>query len=79
MNSGCEEKSKVAETLKEYRGQYAYNLLDESYRRFAAEVAQIQARIELVTARAALRISAGLPLKKEYVDGRPLLHRLISY
>jgi alkaline phosphatase D len=36
-----EEKSKVAETLREYRGQYAYNLLDESYRRFTAEVAQV--------------------------------------
>jgi alkaline phosphatase D len=35
------EKSKVAETLTEYRGQYAYNLLDENYRRFAAEVAQV--------------------------------------
>ena len=36
-----EEKAKVAETLDEYRGQYAYNLLDEHYRRFAAEVAQV--------------------------------------
>jgi alkaline phosphatase D len=35
------EKSKVAETLTEYRGQYAYNLLDESYKRFAAEVPQL--------------------------------------
>ncbi|MCA2217909.1 alkaline phosphatase D family protein [Jidongwangia harbinensis] len=35
------EKSKVAETLAEYRGQYAYNLLDEHYRRFAAEVPQV--------------------------------------
>ncbi len=35
------EKSKVAETLDEFRGQYAYNLLDEHYRRFAAEVAQV--------------------------------------
>jgi len=35
------EKSKVAETLAEYRGQYAYNLLDEAYKRFAAEVPQI--------------------------------------
>ncbi|WP_433301855.1 alkaline phosphatase D family protein [Actinoplanes sp. CA-030573] len=40
-NLVTEEKSKVAETLKEYRGQYAYNLLDENYKRFAAEVAQI--------------------------------------
>ncbi len=36
-----EEKLKVAETLKEYRGQYAYNLLDEAYKGFAAEVPQI--------------------------------------
>jgi alkaline phosphatase D len=40
-NLVTEEKSKVAETLKEYRGQYAYNLLDDSYKRFAAEVPQI--------------------------------------
>jgi len=40
-NLVTEEKSKVAETLTEYRGQYAYNLLDDSYKRFAAEVAQI--------------------------------------
>lgn len=31
-------KSKVAETLDEYRGQYRYNLLDEPLRRFQAEV-----------------------------------------
>jgi alkaline phosphatase D len=35
------EKSKVAETLQEFRGQYAYNLLDGPYRAFAAEVPQI--------------------------------------
>jgi alkaline phosphatase D len=35
------EKLKVAETLAEYRGQYAYNLLDENVRRFAAAVPQI--------------------------------------
>ena len=40
-NLVTEEKSKVAETLTEYRGQYAYNLLDENYKRFAAEVPQI--------------------------------------
>jgi alkaline phosphatase D len=40
-NLVTEEKSKVAETLKEYRGQYAYNLLDDAYKRFAAEVAQV--------------------------------------
>jgi alkaline phosphatase D len=33
-------KLKVAETLDEYRGQYAYNLLDDSYKRFMAEVPQ---------------------------------------
>ncbi|ALM52653.1 alkaline phosphatase D family protein [Halomonas huangheensis] len=32
------EKSKVAETLNEYRGQYTYNLLDENLKRFNAEV-----------------------------------------
>ncbi|PGH42323.1 alkaline phosphatase [Micromonospora sp. WMMA1996] len=35
------EKSKVAETLAEYRGQFAYNLLDEHLRAFAAQVPQI--------------------------------------
>ncbi|MGQ0774254.1 MAG: alkaline phosphatase D family protein [Pseudonocardiales bacterium] len=35
------EKSKVAETLAEFRGQYAYNLLDEHLRAFAAAVPQI--------------------------------------
>ncbi|QUH01001.1 alkaline phosphatase D family protein [Saccharopolyspora erythraea] len=35
------EKSKVAETLAEYRGQFAYNLLDENVRRFAAHVPQL--------------------------------------
>lgn len=32
-------KSKVAETLAEFRGNFAYNLLDENVRRFNAEVA----------------------------------------
>jgi alkaline phosphatase D len=32
------EKSKVAETLAEYRGQWRYNLLDENLRRLNAEV-----------------------------------------
>ncbi|MFY1691696.1 alkaline phosphatase D family protein [Plantactinospora sp. WMMB782] len=35
------EKSKVAETLAEYRGQFAYNLLDEHFRAFVAEVPQV--------------------------------------
>jgi len=35
------EKSKVAETLDEFRGNYRYNLMDENVRRFNAEVAQI--------------------------------------
>ncbi|GAB1690951.1 alkaline phosphatase D family protein [Krasilnikovia sp. M28-CT-15] len=35
------EKSKVAETLAEFRGQYAYNLLDDAYHGFAADVAQV--------------------------------------
>ena len=34
-------KSKVAETLDEYRGNYLYNLQDENLRRFNAEVAQV--------------------------------------
>ncbi|RJK92651.1 alkaline phosphatase D family protein [Vallicoccus soli] len=35
------EKSKVAETLDEYRGQWRYNLLDEAYRAFNAQVPAI--------------------------------------
>ena len=35
------EKLKVAETLTEFRGQYAYNLLDENLRAFAAAVPQV--------------------------------------
>jgi len=35
------EKSKVAETLDEFRGNYRYNLLDDNVRRFNAEVPQI--------------------------------------
>lgn len=35
------EKSKVAETLQEFRGNYRYNLLDENIRRFNAEVPQL--------------------------------------
>jgi alkaline phosphatase D len=35
------EKRKVADTLAEFRGQYAYNLLDENLRRFSARVPQI--------------------------------------
>ncbi|TPV93749.1 MAG: alkaline phosphatase [Myxococcales bacterium FL481] len=40
-NLVTEEKSKVAETLREFRGNYRYNLLDENVRRFNAEVPQI--------------------------------------
>jgi alkaline phosphatase D len=40
-NLVTEEKSKVAETLAEFRGNYRYNLLDENVRRFNAEVPQI--------------------------------------
>jgi alkaline phosphatase D len=32
------EKAKVAETLQEFRGNYRYNLMDEHFRRFNAEV-----------------------------------------
>ncbi len=35
------EKSKVAESLDEFRGQFAYNLLDENLRSMAARVAQV--------------------------------------
>lgn len=34
-------KAKVAETLDEYRGNFAYNLLDENLRAFAARVPQV--------------------------------------
>jgi alkaline phosphatase D len=34
-------KSKVAETLEEFRGNYTYNFLDENVRRFNAEIPQI--------------------------------------
>ena len=37
-NLVTEAKSKVAETLDEFRGNFAYNLLDEKVRRFHAEV-----------------------------------------
>ena len=35
------EKSKVAETLDEFRGNHRYNFLDENFRRFNAEVPMI--------------------------------------
>src|SRR5262249_34372899 len=37
-NLVTEEKSKVAETLAEFRGNYKYNLLDRNLRAFNAEV-----------------------------------------
>jgi alkaline phosphatase D len=40
-NIVTEEVSKVAETLKEYRGRHSYNMLDANFRRFAAQVPQI--------------------------------------
>jgi alkaline phosphatase D len=40
-NLTTEAKSKVADTLAEFRGQYAYNLIDENLRRFASRVPQI--------------------------------------
>jgi alkaline phosphatase D len=40
-NVVTEEVSKVAETLKEFRGRYAYNLMDDNVRRMSAEVPQI--------------------------------------
>ena len=39
-NLTTEAKSKVAETLDEFRGQWEYNLLDENFRRFNAQIAQ---------------------------------------
>lgn len=40
-NITTEEKSKVAETIKEFRGNYIYNLLDENVRRFNAQIPQL--------------------------------------
>ncbi|MFB9799439.1 alkaline phosphatase D family protein [Streptomonospora salina] len=40
-NVVTEAKSKVAESLDEFRGQYAYNLLDDALRGFASGVPQI--------------------------------------
>ncbi|MBM3784050.1 MAG: alkaline phosphatase [Acidobacteria bacterium] len=40
-NIVTEEKSKVAETLAEFRGAYKYNFLDDNVRRFHAEVPQV--------------------------------------
>ena len=43
-NIVTQSKSKVAETLDEFRGNYTYNLLDENVRRFNASVAQYLGR-----------------------------------
>ncbi len=40
-NTLTDEKSKVAETLEEYRGQFKYNLLDENLRAFLANVPMV--------------------------------------
>ena len=40
-NVTTEAKSKVAETLDEFRGNFLYNLMDENVRRFNADVPQI--------------------------------------
>jgi alkaline phosphatase D len=40
-NVVTEAKSRVAETLDDYRGCYRYNLIDEHMRRFVAETSQI--------------------------------------
>lgn len=40
-NELTEEKSHVAETLDDFRGNYKYNLLDEHVRRFHSEVSQL--------------------------------------
>lgn len=41
QNLVIEEKTKVAETLDEYRGQYKYNLLADNWRAFLAETPQV--------------------------------------
>ena len=46
-NLVTEAKSKVAETLEEYRGNYRYNLMDEHMRRFNAQVAQYLSLIHI--------------------------------
>jgi alkaline phosphatase D len=38
-NLTTEGKSKVAQTIDDYRANFAYNLLDENKRRFAAQLA----------------------------------------
>jgi alkaline phosphatase D len=40
-NVVTDEKSKVAETVDEFRGNYTYNLLDDNVRRFNREVPQL--------------------------------------
>lgn len=40
-NVATEAKSHVAQTLADYRGNYAYNLLDDNYRAFNAQVPSI--------------------------------------
>jgi len=40
-NRVTEDKSRIAQTLDEFRGCYRYNLLDEHVRRFSSEVAQV--------------------------------------
>lgn len=40
-NTVSEAKSAVAQTLDQFRGNFAYNLTDENYRRFNASVAQL--------------------------------------
>lgn len=40
-NITTQEKSKVAETLAEFRGNFRYNLLDEHFRRFNAQVPSV--------------------------------------
>ncbi|SDD99965.1 alkaline phosphatase D family protein [Glycomyces harbinensis] len=40
-NTVTEEKSKVAETLDEYRGQFKYNLLDDNLRAYLARVPMV--------------------------------------
>jgi alkaline phosphatase D len=41
VNVTSDAKSHVAQTLADFRGNYAYNLTDSNYRRFAANVPQV--------------------------------------
>ena len=85
-NLTTEAKSKVAETLAEFRGNYAYNLMDENVRRFNAEVPMLaQWDDHEVTNNWYPREAAGDPKKARYKEtsvallaarGAARLHRI---